>query len=411
MSVHRLWVALTVAASVVASAGCVTFTPAEPEAEADRAVAEVAPQPAPAPADEHAAGAAATDDDPAPAPVAASPPPSAPPVPPPSDGARIEDEQNTIAVFRAMAPATVFVTQNQLVLDRYSLRATEAPSGTGSGFLWDADGHVVTNYHVIDKARSLTVTLHDQSVWPAEVVGGDPRKDVAVLEIDAPKEALVAVVLPPDGYELEVGQKTLAIGNPFGLDHTLTTGVVSALGREIVGYGNVTIKGMIQTDASINPGNSGGPLLDSAGRLIGMNSMIYSQAGQSAGIGFAVPYPIVARVVSQVLATGRVTQVGIGVTLVEDAIARRAGIEGVAVLEVRPRTPAADAGLQGLVMTPRGARVGDVIVGVDGAQVRDYDDLYSAFDPHQPGDKVKLAIRRENRVIELELPLIVVGGD
>lgn len=354
------------------------------------------------------------------APVAAIEPPSAvvapvpavaPPVPPPSTGARIEDEQNSIGVFRALAPATVFVTQNQLVLDRYSLRATETPTGTGSGFLWDEAGHVVTNYHVVAGSRSLTVTLHDQSVWPAKLVGGDPRKDVAVLEIEAPSSVLVPVSIPGPGYELEVGQKTLAIGNPFGLDHTLTTGVVSALGREILGFGNVTIKGMIQTDASINPGNSGGPLLDSAGRLIGMNTMIFSQAGQSAGIGFAVPYTTVERVVSQIIETGRVAQVGIGVSLLEDPIARRAGIQGVAVLEVRPNTPAAAAGLHGLTMTPRGARVGDVIVAVDDVAVHTYDDLYNAFDPHAAGDKVKLGLLRDGQRMQVELPLVAVTGD
>ncbi|MEQ1564427.1 MAG: trypsin-like peptidase domain-containing protein [Myxococcota bacterium] len=344
-----------------------------------------------------------------PTPAAAAPPVDR--VLPVSSAGRIEDERNSIDVFRVMAPATVFVTQNQLVLDRYSLRATETASGAGSGFLWDSLGHVVTNYHVIDNARSLTVTLHDQSVWPAKLVGGDPRKDVAVLKIDAPTAQLVPVQLPPDGYELEVGQKTLAIGNPFGLDHTLTTGVVSALGREIVGYGNVTIKGMIQTDASINPGNSGGPLLDSSGRLIGMNTMIYSQAGQSAGIGFAVPYPIVERAVSQIISTGRVTQVGIGVSLLQDAIARRAGIDGVAILEVRASTPAAEAGLRGMTMTPRGARVGDVIVEVDGASVRDYDDLYGALDPHRPGDEVKLGILREGQRVEVALKLIAINAD
>jgi S1-C subfamily serine protease len=345
---------------------------------------------------------------PEPSPAPTSPPPPTTPTPTTAAG-RIEDERNSIDVFKALAPATVFVTQNQLVLDRYSMRATEVPTGTGTGFVWDEAGHVVTNYHVVDGARSLSVTLHDQSVWPAKFVGGDPRKDVAVLQIEAPPELLVPVALPGPGYELEVGQKTLAIGNPFGLDHSLTTGVVSALGREIVGYGNVTIKGMIQTDASINPGNSGGPLLDSAGRLIGMNTMIYSQAGQSAGIGFAVPYPVVERVVSQIVEKGTVTQLGIGVELVEDRVARRSGIDGVAVLKVRPATPAAEAGLVGLSPGPRGAVVGDVIVAVDGAPIRTFDDLYNAFDPHRPGDRVRLSLLRKGERVEVELPLVAVG--
>jgi S1-C subfamily serine protease len=332
-------------------------------------------------------------------------------VAPLSPTAQTEDEQNTISVFRAMAPATVFVTQNQLVLDRYSMRAAEVPTGAGTGFLWDDQGHVVTNYHVVDGARRLSVTLHDQSVWPATFVGGDPRKDVAVLKIDAPTASLVPVVRPPAGFELEVGQKTLAIGNPFGLDHTLTTGIVSALGREIAGYGNVTIKGMIQTDASINPGNSGGPLLDSAGRLIGMNTMIFSQAGQSAGIGFAVPYTTIERVVTQIVAHGRVTQVGIGIDRLDDRIARRAGIDGVAIVQVEPGSPAAEAGLRGLTMTPQGAKVGDVIVAVDEVAVHDFDDLYNALDPHAPGDRVAITVLREGKRVTVEVPLIEVDTE
>ncbi|MCB9689037.1 MAG: trypsin-like peptidase domain-containing protein [Alphaproteobacteria bacterium] len=343
--------------------------------------------------------------------VAAVAPTQPPPVQAPSSSARTEDERNSIDVFRAMAPATVFVTQNQLVLDRYSLRATEVPTGTGSGFVWDAEGHVVTNYHVIDGARSLSVTLQDQSVWPATLVGGDPMKDVAVLHIDAPASQLVPVVPPPPGYELEVGQKTLAIGNPFGLDHTLTTGVISALGREIVGYGNVTIKGMIQTDASINPGNSGGPLLDSSGRLIGMNSMIYSQAGQSAGIGFAVPYTIVQRVVDQIVTNGEVTRIGIGVDLVDDRIARRAGIDGVAILNVRPGTPAEKAGITGLRAGGRGAVVGDVIVRVGEIDIHDFDDFYNALDPHRPGEQVRVVLVRDGKEWSTQLDLIAVGVD
>lgn len=342
----------------------------------------------------------------APVPTEAPSPPT--PVPPPSPRARIEDERNSIDVFKAVAPATVFVTQNQLVLDRYSMRATEVATGTGSGFVWDRQGHVVTNFHVVDGARTLTVTLHDQSTWPAVFVGGDPRKDVAVLKIEAPAESLAAVQLPGPGYELEVGQKTLAIGNPFGLDHTLTTGVVSALGREIVGYGNVTIKGMIQTDASINPGNSGGPLLDSAGRLIGMNTMIYSQAGQSAGIGFAVPFPIVERVVTQIVERGAVVQLDIGADLLDDRVARRNGIEGVAVLKVRPGSPAAKEGLRGLQVTPRGALLGDIVVAVDGAPVRSYDDWYNALDPHREGDRVTLTVVRDGARREVQLPLVAL---
>ena len=331
---------------------------------------------------------------PAAAPLAA-PAPVPPAVPPLSPTARTEDESNTIAVFKAAAPATVYVTQNQTVRDRYTLSPVSVPAGAGTGFLWDTDGHVVTNAHVLDGGQSFTVTLFDGSDWPARVIGSDPRKDIAVLRIDAPADRLVALQRKPASEALEVGQKTIAIGNPFGLDHTLTTGIVSALGREIVGFGEVTIKGMIQTDAAINPGNSGGPLLDSTGRLIGVNTMIYSQAGQSAGIGFAVPVGTVERVVEQLIHTGRVTQVGIGVTLLPDAVARRAGLRGVAILEVHPASPAAALGLRGVSRTPRGVALGDVLVAVDGHDVATYDDLYNALDGRQSGEAVTLVWERD----------------
>jgi len=303
----------------------------------------------------------------------------------------------------------VFVTQSQLVVDRYRMRATEEPAGTGSGFLWDDQGHVVTNFHVVDGGRSYTVTLYDQTEWPATLVGGDPRKDVAVLRIEAPPEKLTPLRLPPEGYALQVGQKALAIGNPFGLDHTLTTGVVSALDREMVGYGEVTIRGMVQTDASINPGNSGGPLIDSAGQLIGMNTMIYSQSGSSAGIGFAVPVATVRRVVDQIVATGRVEQVGIGVRVLDARTAERFGVRGVAIQEVLADSPAARAGLRGFTRTPRGLRLGDILVKVGPAPVGSYDDLYNALDGRHPGEEVALTLVREGKELVVKVPLVVVG--
>ena len=168
---------------------------------------------------------------------------------------RIEDEQNTVDIFDNAGPGTVFVTQNQIVRDRYTMRATEVPAGSGSGFIWDTDGHIVTNYHVIDGSSHLTVTLYNQKTYPAKLVGGEPKKDIAVLKIDAPADELTPIPRPDDTYELAVGQKAIAIGNPFGLDHTITTGIISAMGRDQLGYGGVTIRDMIQTDASINPGN------------------------------------------------------------------------------------------------------------------------------------------------------------
>lgn len=327
----------------------------------------------------------------------------------PPEGFRTEDEQNTIDVFERAAPSAVFVTQKQVVLDWLAGRATEVPAGAGTGFVWDQEGHVVTNFHVVMGARSLTVTLQDQKTYPARVVGSEPRKDIAVLQIKAPKDALRPIVLPKTGFRLEVGQKVIAIGNPFGLDHTLTTGVVSALGREMDGVGGVTIRDMVQTDAAINPGNSGGPLLDSAGRLIGMNTMIFSKTGASAGIGFAVPVESIRRVVPQLIQHGRVEQVGLGVRIdPQRRIERRFGIKGVVVLEIIPGSPAERAGLRGLTQTAEGVSLGDVIVGIDDAKIESYDDLYSLLDGKKAGEKVRVKLQRENKVIEAPMELVIV---
>lgn len=351
---------------------------------------------------------------PAPPPVvrqAAGPRLPTPPVAEPGEGAVLEDEQNTIDVFRAAAPATVFVTQTQLVRPIYSARPLEVPAGSGTGFVWDTDGHIVTNYHVIDGGRRFTVTLHDQRAFEATLVGGEPRRDIAVLRIEAPSDTLTPVSVPPKGSPLTVGQKTLAIGNPFGLDHTLTTGVISALGREVGGYGGVTIRDMIQTDASINPGNSGGPLLDSRGRLIGMNTMIYSQSGGSAGIGFALPVSHIRRLVPQIIATGHARSVGMGVRLLSDEVARMNRVQGVIIGEVLPHTPAAEAGLRGLRRGRRGGTLlGDVIVGIGAESVANYDDLYNALDGREPGERVPVRLRRGEVEVVVDVELALIEG-
>jgi len=351
-----------------------------------------------------AGGAAPIDTQPAQAPVVTLP------VAPPSPRARIEDERNTIDVFREAAPASVFVTQKQIMVDRWAGTAVEVAAGSGSGFVWDKQGFVVTNFHVVQGARSLTVTLQDQSVHEATVRGVEPRKDIAVLKIDVPSEKLVPIRLPLDKKStLEVGQKAIAIGNPFGLDHTLTVGVVSALGRSMEGVGGVTIRDMVQTDAAINPGNSGGPLLDSSGALIGMNTAIYSKTGAYVGVGFAVPVSTIQRVVPQIIKTGRAEQVGLGIRIDgQRQLERRAGLRGVIVLDVQSGSPAEAAGLQGVQQTLRGIVLGDIIVGVDGTTIDDYDDLYNALDPHRAGDRVKLKVRRDNQVREVEAALVLV---
>jgi S1-C subfamily serine protease len=343
---------------------------------------------------------------PDPAPRAAAAPVAAPLSP----GAPIEDERNTITVFREVAPTAVFVTQRRVVVDYWAGTAEEVPAGSGSGFVWDKEGHVVTNFHVIQNARSLMVTLQDQSVHEASVRGVEPRKDIAVLKIDAPADKLVPIRLPADKkLRLDVGQKAIAIGNPFGLDHTLTVGVVSALGRSVDGVGGVTIRDMVQTDAAINPGNSGGPLLDSSGRLIGMNTAIFSKSGASAGVGFAVPVSTIQRIVPQLIKTGRAEQLGLGIRIdVEQRLERRAGLRGVAVLGVQPGTPAEKAGLRGIQQSPRGVVLGDVIVGIDQVRVDDYDDLYNALDVRAVGDKVKVKVIRGGKPVEVETTIIVV---
>jgi S1-C subfamily serine protease len=337
--------------------------------------------------------------------------PSAPSttVSPLTPGARTEDERNTISVFREAAPSTVYVTQTRVVMDYLAGTAEEVPSGSGSGFVWDADGHIVTNFHVVKDARSLTVTFRDNKTFPARVVGVEPRKDVAVLRVEAPKELLRPVSLAKTP-ELEVGQKTIAIGNPFGLDHTLTTGVVSALGRQVQGIGGVTIRDMVQTDAAINPGNSGGPLLDSSGRLIGMNTMIFSRSGSSAGIGFAVPANTISRVVTQIIKTGRAEQLGLGIKLDPSGrVERQLGLKGVAVIAVPEGSPAAKAGLQGLKDTPRGLLLGDVVVQVGEVKIDSYDDFYNALDQRKAGEKIDVVVRRQQGLVTLKLEVIVVN--
>ncbi len=335
--------------------------------------------------------------------------PATPPVPELSPGARIEDERNTIAVFRKAAPSVVFVTQRQTVVDWFAGRTVDVPAGAGSGFVWDAEGHVVTNYHVVAGAQSLTVTLQDQRVLPARVVGTEPKKDIAVLQVQAGRAPLVPISVPQKPPLLEVGQKTVAIGNPFGLDHTLTTGVVSALGRSVDGIGGVSIRDMIQTDAAINPGNSGGPLLDSTGQVIGMNTVIYSKTGTSAGVGFAVPVSAILRVVPQLIKYGKVKQVGLGVNIDPlHRLERRLGLAGVAVLGILPDGPAAKAGLHAVQIDDSGVRLGDVIVGIDDQKVDDYDDLYNALDRHEAGHTVTVKVQRGTESVTVKVQLIVV---
>jgi len=315
-----------------------------------------------------------------------------------------EDEKNTIAVFEETAPSVVYITSIEVRRSIFSLNVYEIPQGTGSGFVWDREGRIVTNYHVVGDAGRVEVTLGDNSVYKGILIGAAPDKDIAVLQISAPAEALKPIPLG-DSQTLMVGQKVFAIGNPFGLDHTITSGIVSALDREITAVTGRTINGVIQTDAAINPGNSGGPLLDSAGRLIGVNTAIYSPSGANAGIGFAVPVNAVNKVVPELIRQGRVIQPGIGVTLASDRIARRLDIKGLLVVNVRPGSSAAKAGIRETRQVRGQIILGDIILGVDGVPVESYDDLRNELDRHGIGDEVTLIILRDEEHAEVKVRL------
>ena len=323
----------------------------------------------------------------------------------PVDTGLSDHEQRTIRVFRDASPSVVFVTTIVRTQDRFRRRVLEVPTGTGSGFVWDDQGHVVTNYHVLLNRRTgrlseARVTFPDGQQFAAVPVGGAPEKDLAVLRVDAPKKVLRSFPSLAVGTSsnLIVGQSVLAIGNPFGLDLTLTTGVVSALGREITSLAEVPIEDVIQTDAAINPGNSGGPLLDSSGRLIGVNTQIYSPSGASAGIGFAIPVDTVSWVVRDILRYGRIQRPTIGITMWPAQSTQRLGLRGALVRAVYQGTGAEDAGLRGTYETRQGGvQLGDLIVAVGDRTVEDSGDVVLALEHYEPGDEVDLKVVRDPR--------------
>jgi S1-C subfamily serine protease len=315
-----------------------------------------------------------------------------------------EDERSTIELFKRASPSVVYIT----TLSRRAvnfLESTEVPQGTGSGFLWDRNGHVVTNFHVLDGADASVVTLSDQSSWKATVVGVEPDKDLAVLHIETPAEKLPPILVGTS-RDLQVGQKVFAIGNPFGLDETLTTGIVSALGRTIEAVTGRKIQNVIQTDAAINPGNSGGPLLDSAGRLIGVNTQIASPSGCSAGIGFAVPVDTVNEVVPELILHGRIVRPRLGIEPAPQRVMQQLGVKGILVYKVQDGTGAARAGMRGVTRDRDGALVlGDIIVAVAGKDVASYDDLVSALEKQKIGDTVPVKVVRDDRTVNLNVTL------
>jgi len=316
------------------------------------------------------------------------------------------EERRDIEVFRRASTSVVYITSVALRRDFFSLDVFRVPQGTGSGFVWDRRGNIVTNFHVIEEGNEFSVTLSDQTSWSAKVVGVAPDKDLAVLRIEAPASRLDPLTLGRSA-DLVVGQRVLALGNPFGLDHTLTTGVVSALGRELRSPGGRTIHDVIQTDAAINPGNSGGPLLNSSGKLIGVNSAIYSPSGASAGIGFAVPVDTVRRLVPQLIEHGKPIQPDIGVVWLSDGVASRLGLAGAVVYEVANDGPAAEAGLRGIRFN-RWDRIalGDVVVAVNGHPVKSSDELLHEFESLGVGAAVTLKVERDGKTRDVRLSLV-----
>jgi S1-C subfamily serine protease len=320
-----------------------------------------------------------------------------------------EEERRGIEVFRRASASVVYITTSALRRD-FFFDVFQIPKGTGTGFFWDREGHVVTNYHVVEGADRFLVTLPDQGEVEAELVGVAPEKDLAVLRVGAPEEYL-APLKRGSSERLVVGQKVMAVGSPFGLDQTLTVGVVSALGRDLTSPTGRIIHDVIQTDAAINPGNSGGPLLDSNGRLIGVNTALFSPSGASAGIGFAIPVDTVRRLVPQMIRHGHPIEPGIaGVEWLPDNYARYFGLRGVVVRSVKPRSQADRLGLVGLRRTRRGRyAVGDIIVAVDGDPVHTVNDLRDRLEEAGVGAVVTFTVEREGRRQELAAELVRIG--
>ncbi|HLX30837.1 MAG TPA: trypsin-like peptidase domain-containing protein [Casimicrobiaceae bacterium] len=323
------------------------------------------------------------------------------------------DELVTIDVFERAKRSVVYISTSQSVRDPWTRNVRSIPSGTGSGFVWDDRGTIITNYHVIAGASAARIRLNDGRDYPATLIGASESHDLAVLRIKVSSNPPPALPIGTSS-DLRVGQRVYAIGNPFGLDWTLTTGIVSALDRALDEDEGHTIEHLIQTDAAINPGNSGGPLLDSAGRVIGMSTAIYSPSGASAGIGFAVPIHTINRVVTALIEHGKYTSPTLGIETdddINDALSQRLGVEGVFVLRVDRGGPAARAGLRGARLERGGYIVpGDAIVSVEGKPVTSVSRLEARLDDFRIGDRVHLGILRSGKRLEVEATL-ASGGD
>jgi len=317
------------------------------------------------------------------------------------------DEINTIQVIQSISTTVVNITS--VATEKASEEGDDIGQGAGSGFIWDLNGHIVTNFHVVFDAAKLVVSFANGKSAVAKLVGADRHKDVAVLRCTLPPDLRFKPLPLANSRNLVVGQKTIAVGSPFGLDQTVTRGIISALGRGVPGAGGVTITDMIQTDASINPGNSGGPLVDSRGYLVGMNTIILSESGNSAGVGFAIPSNTIARSVNQLIKFGHIRQPGIGVIPLPDDLSSRFGLVGVGILRVLPGGPAQKAGLKGTRRDRSGMiALGDIVVAVNGKPVRSYDDYYAALSEKKLGETVSVTYMRGDKRRAISLKLIDV---
>jgi len=318
----------------------------------------------------------------------------------------IEDEKNSINIFKKNVLAVVNVSNIKVARNMWQ-ESVVIPAGAGTGFVWDDSGHIVTNYHVVANGDSFIVTFHqDQAQYEATIVGVEPKKDIAVLKLKK-YPAKLSPITVGESKNLLVGQKAVAIGNPFGLDHTMTSGIISALERSIDGVGGVKIRGMIQTDASINPGNSGGPLVNSEGNLIGMNTLIFGSVGQSAGVGFAVPVDTIKSIVPQLIKYGKIVRPGLGIGLLPENYNPRFGIDkGVAITFLDEKGGASKAGLKGISQDRFGRYyVGDVIIEIDGSPVNSFDDLFQVLDTKKVGEEVGLTYLRGKDKLKVKIKL------
>lgn len=325
-----------------------------------------------------------------------------------SDPSTVSDEQNNIEVYKALAPGVAFINTTSYQQDFWG--NVQEGKGNGSGSVIDPNGDILTNYHVIEGAQKLSVSFGGDKTYPAKVIGGDPDTDLAVIRIENPPAGLTVVPLG-DSDKLVVGQKVLAIGNPFGLDRTLTTGVISGLQRPIRAVNGRPIDAAIQTDASINPGNSGGPLLDKYGKMIGINSQILSPQGGSVGVGFAVPVNIAKRVVPQLIQFGEVRRPKLGASTMSvasllDQGARLPVESGLLIRSVTQGSPAAASGLKGLSQANDGSiLLGDIIESIDGEKLTTNDDLYRLLDKKQIGDTIQIEVFRAGKRVTVPLKL------